>query len=186
MTNESQSGHSSSSNQFTRPFTLLKHSREIFVSGDIIVLLNVIIEFEKFRGNESWCKKHGLRHKAMLEIRRLRIDLTRIVNSVLPADEALSTKNLNLDEIKTKEDADMLRQIILSGLGDRIARRVHSDDHLIQEQNLKDLGIAEKTDDSKTEKKLKMGKNAYQATNIEGFVYIHPHSVLGKLIPFDN
>ena len=69
---------------------------------------------------------------------------------------------------------DTLRQILLSGLGDRVARRAVTNE-MIQEEKINQAISSEGGGGSETKK---LDRNAYQAVNMECSVYIHPHSVL--------
>ena len=144
-------------------------------SGDVNVMLNAIIEFEEMCGSVPWCKQHGLRYKAMQEIRLLRKQLTDNVNSILPQDSKIKF-SLKLRKISSALMLDTLRQVLLSGLGDRVARRAVTNE-MIQEEK---ANQAVRTDGNNSE--MKLDKNAYQAVNMECTVYIHPHSVLCKYI----
>ncbi|CAH1802481.1 unnamed protein product, partial [Owenia fusiformis] len=92
------------------------------------------------------------------EIRKLRSQLTNAVNSVLLAvNVIMDPKMAPPSELQAK----LLRQIILTGLSDHIARK-------LPEPN---------TGTNEEKKKLKM---AYQSIHLEEPVYIHPNSVLYK------
>jgi ATP-dependent RNA helicase DHX37/DHR1 len=98
------------------------HIDSIFcVTGDGMVLLKAVGAFEYEGGTAQFCKKSGLRLKAMLEIRKLRKQLTSEVNSLVS-----SGQEVPIDphmKPPSDEDATLLRQIMLSGLPDRIARK---------------------------------------------------------------
>ena len=55
--------------------------------GDLMVLLRAVGASEFSGCTQSVCESSGLRHKAMLEIRKLRQQLTNAVNTVCPGDE---------------------------------------------------------------------------------------------------
>ena len=94
--------------------------------GDPMVLLGAVGATEYSGGcTQEFCERNGLRFKAMMEIRKLRAQLTNEVNMVLPK------LNLALDPQMpppTQEDAKLLRQIILSGSPDQIARKIGEDE----------------------------------------------------------
>jgi ATP-dependent RNA helicase DHX37/DHR1 len=70
---------------------------------------------------QAFCEENGLRPKAMTEIRKLRIQLTNEMN--------LNMKNVDFSvdpqmPPPTNLEAKLLRQILLAGMGDQIARKV--------------------------------------------------------------
>jgi len=86
-----------------------------------MVALKAVGAFEYSGGSEAFCMKSGLRHKAMMEIRKLRRQLTSEVNTL-----ATSGNEIPVDpQMKPPSDKDtiLLRQILLSGLPDKIARK---------------------------------------------------------------
>ena len=54
--------------------------------GDLMVLLRGVGASEFAGCTPSVCESHGLRHKAMLEVRKLRQQLTNTVNAVCPSN----------------------------------------------------------------------------------------------------
>ncbi|NXU58755.1 DHX37 helicase, partial [Turnix velox] len=125
--------------------------------GDLMVMLGAVGACEYAGCTYKFCEENGLRYKAMLEIRRLREQLTAAVNSVC-TDAGLSVD----PKMKppTEAQATYLRQIVLAGLGDHVARRVQTEELL---------------DDK--------WKNAYKTALLEDPVFIHPSSVLFKELP---
>ncbi|KIH42915.1 hypothetical protein ANCDUO_27094, partial [Ancylostoma duodenale] len=90
--------------------------------GDLLVLMRAVTGSEAEKMDPEACAKLGLRHKAMMEIRRLRTQLTNIVNtSFKQADNVTMDPNL---PPPTDAQAQMLRQMMVAGLADRIAKRV--------------------------------------------------------------
>ncbi|XP_046374441.2 probable ATP-dependent RNA helicase DHX37 isoform X2 [Haliotis rufescens] len=129
--------------------------------GDLMILLKAVgsCEYEGF--SPDFCYKFGIRFKAMKEIRKLRGQLTNAVNGVIPeADLCVDPKLTPPTDLQAK----LLRQIVLSGLADHVARRAPAPP-------------PGATDD---EKKL---KHAYYCMELEDPVYIHPTSVLFKQRP---
>uniref|UniRef100_A0A8C9N8D9 RNA helicase n=1 Tax=Serinus canaria TaxID=9135 RepID=A0A8C9N8D9_SERCA len=125
--------------------------------GDLMVMLGAVGACEYSGCTQEFCEQNGLRHKAMLEIRRLRGQLTTAVNSVC------RDAGLYVDpKMKPPTEAQVtyLRQIVLAGLGDHLARRVQAEELL---------------DDK--------WKNAYKTALLEDPVFIHPSSVLFKELP---
>jgi len=52
--------------------------------GDVMVLLHAVLSFELDDCTPEFCISHGLRHKAMIEVRKLRRQLTNISENDLP------------------------------------------------------------------------------------------------------
>ena len=128
--------------------------------GDAMVLLNSIGAAQHSGLTEQFCRKIGLRYKAMLEVNKLRKQLNSQINSIC---EEL---NLSLDiSPPTDLQIKLLRQILLSGFFDRVARKVP----------VLDIDL-----DDKEKKKL---KNAYQSIEVEKPVFISSHSVLTDHLP---
>lgn len=107
--------------------------------GDLMVLLKAAGACEYVGLSQAFCDKHRLRYKAMVEMRKLRKQLTdtgngdskesklvhpvHIVNSVVPdAQLVIDPKMAPPSEEQTK----LLRQVVLAGLGDHVARRRRS------------------------------------------------------------
>ncbi|KAF4798831.1 DEAH-box helicase 37 [Turdus rufiventris] len=125
--------------------------------GDLMVMLGAVGACEYAGCTPKFCEENGLRYKAMLEIRRLRGQLTTAVNSVC------TDAGLYVDpKMKPPTEAQVtyLRQIVLAGLGDHVARRVQGEELL---------------DDK--------WKNAYKTALLEDPVFIHPSSVLFRELP---
>ncbi|CAL8127028.1 unnamed protein product [Orchesella dallaii] len=130
--------------------------------GDNIVLLRAVGAFEYEGGTGEFCQKAGLRFKAMKEIRKLRKQLTGEINMMVSAEHELS---LN-PQMKppTEDEATLLRQILLSGLPDRIAKKI-DDSELKQDEDKKKY------------------KYAYRCGELEDPVIMHPSSVLRGSLP---
>ncbi|KGL82451.1 putative ATP-dependent RNA helicase DHX37, partial [Tinamus guttatus] len=125
--------------------------------GDLMVMLGAVGACEYAGCTPKFCEENGLRYKAMLEIRRLRGQLTTAVNSIC------SDAVLYIDpkmKPPTEAQATYLRQIVLAGLGDHVARRVQAEELL---------------DDK--------WKNAYKTALLDDPVFIHPSSILFKQLP---
>ncbi|XP_071946608.1 probable ATP-dependent RNA helicase DHX37 [Antedon mediterranea] len=123
--------------------------------GDLMVLLGAVGATEYSGCTEGFCLAHGLRHKAMVEIRKLRRLLTNAVNAVNPECGVFVDPKMNPP---TDLQVKMLREIVLSGLGNHVARLMPDS----QERE---------------------AKNAYQCVGIEGAIFIHPDSVLFSKLP---
>lgn len=132
--------------------------------GDPMVLIRAVGSAE-YAGTKGrllpFCEEHGLRHKAIVEIRKLRQQLTNEIN--------LNIQDLNLTinpQMKPPADieAKLLRQIVLAGMADQVARKVMPDE------------VNEDQDKAKW-------KYAYKTTDMEDPVFIHSSCVLRKTCP---
>ncbi|XP_024872377.1 probable ATP-dependent RNA helicase kurz isoform X1 [Temnothorax curvispinosus] len=132
--------------------------------GDPMVLIRAIgtAEYAGSKGKLlSFCEENGLRHKAMVEIRKLRQQLTNEIN--------LNVPNLNLIidpkmPLPTDMEAKLLRQIVLAGMVNQVARKVSPDE------------IKEDQDKAKW-------KRAYRTPEMEEPVFMHSSCVLRKISP---
>ncbi|XP_055613616.1 probable ATP-dependent RNA helicase kurz [Uranotaenia lowii] len=132
--------------------------------GDPMILMRAVgaAEFANSKGTiAEFCNENGIRLKALKEIRKLRVQLTNEVNA--------NMKNLNLSVDPkmippSDEQAKLLRQLILIGMADQVARKIPSDE------------VKTKTD------KIKY-KHAYLLPNMETPVFVHSSSVLKKRDP---
>ncbi|XP_011697160.1 PREDICTED: probable ATP-dependent RNA helicase kurz [Wasmannia auropunctata] len=132
--------------------------------GDPMVLIRAIgtAEYAGSKGRLlSFCEENGLRHKAVVEIRKLRQQLTNEIN--------LNVPNLNLIidpkmPLPTDTEAKLLRQIVLSGMADQVARKVLPDE------------VKEDQDKAKW-------KHAYRTPEMEEPVFMHSSCVLRKTSP---
>ncbi|KAL6420695.1 hypothetical protein ACFW04_013977 [Cataglyphis niger] len=132
--------------------------------GDPLVLIRFIALAEYARSEGRLlpiCEHTGLRHKAVIEIRKLRQQLTNEINLNIP--------DLNLTIIPkmappTDAAAKLLRQIILAGMADQIANKV-SPDEIKEDQD-----------------KIKW-KHAYRTSEMEEPIFMHSSCVLRKISP---
>ncbi|KAI5614107.1 putative ATP-dependent RNA helicase DHX37 isoform X1, partial [Silurus asotus] len=125
--------------------------------GDLMVLLGAVGACEFAGCTPKFCEENGLRYKAMLEIRRLRGQLTNAVNAVC-SDAGVCVDNKMAPP--TESQVVCLRQIVLAGLGDHLARRVQTEELL----------------DPKW-------RNGYKTPLLDEPVFIHPSSALHKELP---
>ncbi|KPJ11577.1 putative ATP-dependent RNA helicase kurz [Papilio machaon] len=132
--------------------------------GDPGVLLRAVgaAEFAHFNGEEDlFCAKHGLREKAVKEIRKLRKQLTSEINlSVSGVDVTIDPGMKPPDE----NQARLLRQLVLSGLGDQVGKKIALDE------------VKEGEDKRKF-------KYAYHCAELEEPVHLHSESILRQCIP---
>ncbi|XP_053225901.1 probable ATP-dependent RNA helicase DHX37 [Podarcis raffonei] len=125
--------------------------------GDLMVMLGAVGACEYAGCTPKFCEANGLRYKAMVEIRRLRGQLTTAVNSVC------SETGFFVDpKMKPPSEAQVtfLRQIVLAGLGDHVARKIQAEELLDEKW-----------------------KNGYKTPLLDDPVFIHPNSVLFKQLP---
>lgn len=125
--------------------------------GDLMVMLGSVGACEFAGSTPKFCEENGLRYKAMVEIRRLRGQLTNAVNAVCPDVGVFVDPKMTPP---TEHQVVCLRQIVLAGLGDHLARRVQTEDVL----------------DPKW-------KNGYKTPLMDEPVFIHPTSALFKSLP---
>ncbi|XP_040012235.1 probable ATP-dependent RNA helicase DHX37 [Xiphias gladius] len=125
--------------------------------GDLMVMLGAVGACEFAGCTPRFCEENGLRYKAMIEIRRLRGQLTNAVNAVCPEVGVFVDPKM---VPPTEHQVVCLRQIVLAGLGDHIARRVQAEDIL----------------DPKW-------KNGYKTPLMDDPVFVHPTSALFKTLP---
>ncbi|XP_019744561.1 putative ATP-dependent RNA helicase DHX37 [Hippocampus comes] len=125
--------------------------------GDIMVMLGAVGACEFAGCTPKFCEENGLRYKAMVEVRRLRSQLTNAVNSVCPDMGVFVNPKMSPP---TAHQVVCLRQITLAGLGDHLARRIQAEELL----------------DPKW-------KDAYKTPLMDDPVFIHPSSPLFKTLP---
>ncbi|XP_069880986.1 probable ATP-dependent RNA helicase DHX37 [Dipodomys merriami] len=125
--------------------------------GDLMVLLGAVGACEYAGCSPEFCQTNGLRYKAMLETRRLRGQLTTVVNAVCPEVGLFVDPKM---EPPTESQVTYLRQILAAGLGDHLARRVQSEELLDEKW-----------------------RNAYKTPLLDDPVFIHPSSVLFRELP---
>ena len=125
--------------------------------GDFMVMLRAVGAAEFTGCSPKFCQSSGLRHKAMVEVRKLRVQLTNSVNGVNPdAQLYVDPKMKPPSPSQTK----ILRQIILSCFGENVARRLSAEECANRQI-----------------------KNAYECHLTEDPVFIHPTSALFTVLP---
>lgn len=125
--------------------------------GDLMVFLRAVGAGEYAGCTEKFCFENGLRHKGMMEIRKLRTQLTNVTNLVNPDSQVKVDPQMKPPAV---EQCKALRQIVLAGLGDRVARKIPS-------KEMKDPKL----------------KNAYICDSLDEPVFIHPKSALFQVLP---
>ncbi|XP_030379655.1 probable ATP-dependent RNA helicase kurz [Scaptodrosophila lebanonensis] len=132
--------------------------------GDPMVLLRAVgaAEYAGSQGKlASFCETNGLRQKAISEVRKLRVQLTNEINL------NVSGANVCVDpELKPPTDAQarFLRQILLAGMGDHVARKVPLNE------------IADKDERRRL-------KYAYNCADMVEPAFLHASSVLKQKVP---
>ncbi|TIC18586.1 P-loop containing nucleoside triphosphate hydrolase protein [Wallemia mellicola] len=128
-------------------------------SSDLFKVLAAVGAYEYAGGGEAFCKSNFLRSKAMGEIRKLRAQISYLIQSTFPNVDANFVPKLNPpNETQQK----VLKQLIAAGFIEQVAVR-------------KDL--VEETENSG--KKFQSCRNIpYKAVGIDQDVYIHPSSTI--------
>uniref|UniRef100_A0A3P8WPZ0 RNA helicase n=1 Tax=Cynoglossus semilaevis TaxID=244447 RepID=A0A3P8WPZ0_CYNSE len=124
--------------------------------GDLMVMLGAVSACEFSGCTPKICEENDLRYKAMVELKKLRGQLTNAVNAVCPDVGVFVDPKMTPP---TENQIFCLRQIVLAGLGDHLARRV-------QVEDLLDL----------------KSKNGYKTCLMDDPVFIHS-SALFKTLP---
>ncbi|XP_062398972.1 probable ATP-dependent RNA helicase DHX37 isoform X2 [Sardina pilchardus] len=125
--------------------------------GDLMVMLGAVGACEFAGCTPQFCEENGLRYKAMMEIRRLRGQLTNAVNTVSPELGVFVDSKM---APPTAAQVQCIRQVVLAGMGDHLARRVQSEELL----------------DPKW-------INGYKTPLLDEPVFLHPSSTLSKTLP---
>uniref|UniRef100_A0A8C5PBB8 Activating signal cointegrator 1 complex subunit 3 n=1 Tax=Leptobrachium leishanense TaxID=445787 RepID=A0A8C5PBB8_9ANUR len=125
--------------------------------GDLMVMLGAVGACEYSGLTPKFCDNNGLRYKAMMEIRRLRGQLTTTANSLCSDIQIFLDSKMSPP---TESQVTYLRQIVMSGLGDHIARRIGQEEMLDEKW-----------------------RHAYKTPLLEDPVFIHPSSVLFRELP---
>jgi ATP-dependent RNA helicase DHX37/DHR1 len=101
---------------------------ETSLLGDLMLLLVAVgaVEYDEFEVSNnqsaaslSFCSQYGIRLKAIIEARKLRKQITETVNLIFPK------LNVVIDPLMpppTQQQARLLRQLVLSGMVDKIAK----------------------------------------------------------------
>lgn len=143
--------------------------------SDVLKVLNVIGAFECAGGDEAFCRENFVRYKAMLEIRKLRAQLSHIVQMHLPALAKEAVMDPGMPPPSSKQ-VKLLRQVLLVGYIDQVAIRKSEVDGAKTTTSGRSKGFPYLTMWSGSGQ---MGAGS-TASEIEdaGTVYIHPSSLL--------
>ncbi len=125
--------------------------------GDFMVMLRAVGAAEFSGCSPKFCQSSGLRHKAMVEVRKLRVQLTNAVNGVSPDAQLYVDPKM---KPPSPSQTNILRQIILSCFGENVARRMSPEDCASRQI-----------------------KNAYECHLTEDPVFIHPTSAVFTVLP---
>ena len=128
--------------------------------GDPMVLLSAIYATEYAGCTRDFCDRHGLRFKAMQEIRKLR---RQLANEMSTLKVVLDPKTI----APNQTEAFLLRQILLAGLADQVAHRIP----------------VEELPTGEDKKKLKY---AYLTRTMEQPVFLHSLSILKMVNPLPD
>lgn len=142
----------------------LNLSPSALLLGDVMVILNSIGAAQYAGLTQKFCQQNGLRYKAIVEINKLRKQLNSQINQIcndLNEELTFDLQMIPPNELQLK----LLRQIILSGFFDRIARKIP----------ISDIDL-----DNNEKKKF---RNAYQSIEVEKPVFISSNSVLSNEMP---
>lgn len=137
---------------------------EFYMLGDPMMLMRAVCTVEHLEINSrggKFCLLNGIRVNAIEEVRKLRRQLTNDINLLIP------DINLCIDpklRPPSKEQARAMRQILLAGMGDRVARKVPLDE----------------ISDKEERRRLKY---AYNCADMEEPAFLHSSSVLKPAIP---
>jgi ATP-dependent RNA helicase DHX37/DHR1 len=140
--------------------------------GDFMLMLRAACFAERCECSNKKCVENGLRTKAMLEVDKLRKQLTVEVNRSLEERCRPETPKAPVSErLKRPSEAQckVMRQLLLSSFCDHVARKL-PDGEIREEKNV--------NDDSTNQNKKKKLKNAYECMESEEPVYICPESIL--------
>uniref|UniRef100_A0A2S2PIY3 RNA helicase n=1 Tax=Schizaphis graminum TaxID=13262 RepID=A0A2S2PIY3_SCHGA len=134
--------------------------------GDLMVILqsmgaaNHIMRKSGLGGLQDFCTKTGLHEKSILEAWKLNNQLINQLNINIPSLKLITDLDMRPP---TKIQVKQIRQIVLAGTLDRVARRL--------------------TTNELNRNGLRPNKAAYYTSNLSGIVYIHNSSVLKKCKP---
>ena len=126
--------------------------------GDPMVLVRAVGAAEYSGDIEGFCSAHGIRAKALREVRKLRVQLTNETNLILPAGSKPVVVDPHMKP-PTELEARLLRQILLAGLPDHVAKKIPPSE-------------IKETDDRRK------FKYAYRCPEMEDPVFINPTSIL--------
>lgn len=138
------------------------------VLGDVMSIL-AAIGAASFEGlSEKFCLHYHLRFKAMVEINKLRGQLSKQIKELFPTIESPPTMEMTPPDGR---QVKLLRQLFLAGFLDHVAKRI------------KVTTVAETDAEGHVTKKEKTVRNCYQSIEVETPVFISPHSAMFNETP---
>ncbi|XP_065192083.1 probable ATP-dependent RNA helicase DHX37 [Sycon ciliatum] len=93
--------------------------------GDVLVLMKAVLAAEAAGCSNEFCEANGIRRKAVLEVRKLRKQLSTIISSRRVSNAVVLDPNL---PPPSALQVKFLRQLMLSGLCDHVARKIDTSD----------------------------------------------------------
>ena len=130
--------------------------------GDIILMLRACFACELNDNKLAYCKMHNIRHKAMVEVHKLRKLLIKEISSNFQG--LTITTDLKKIRLPSDEQVRKLQQLMLICFCDHIAKRLTNDE----------LSSSDKA---------KRPKNAYRSLELEELVFLHDKTVLRDAHP---
>lgn len=128
-----------------------------------MVLLRAVGAAEYSGDIEAFCQTNGIRSKALREVRKLRVQLTNETNLILPTGTPPIVVDPRMPP-PTEIQAKLLRQTLLAGLPDHVAKKISPQE------------IKEDEDRRKF-------KYAYRCPEMEDPVFLNPSSILRHSSP---
>uniref|UniRef100_A0A6G1SRB6 RNA helicase n=1 Tax=Aceria tosichella TaxID=561515 RepID=A0A6G1SRB6_9ACAR len=141
--------------------------------GDFMLMLRAACFAEQCECSNKMCLENGLRTKAMLEVDKLRKQLTIDIERNLDGPHEKTTPKSSGGSLSKPSEAHckILRQLLLSSFCDHVARKLP--DGEVREE------AATNTESNSTDQpKKKKLKHAYECMETDEPVYICPESVL--------
>lgn len=137
--------------------------------GDLMAVL-AAVGAANYEGalSAKFCEHYGLRYSALVEINKLRGQLAAQIREITGAAvNTISTAGL---EPPTDEQVRLLRQLFLCGFIDHVAKRVP-------------VTYVNEEDGQGNVVKRVVARNSYQSMEVDGPVYLSPHSALQRETP---
>ena len=130
--------------------------------GDILLMLKACFACELNGNKLAYCKLQNIRHKAMVEVHKLRKLLAKEITANF--ENVKVTTDLKRIRLPSDEQVRRLQQLMLVCFCDHIAKRLSNEELTASER-------------------LKRPKNAYRSVELEDPVYLHEKTVLKEALP---